>query len=103
MAEEFTAPIPVLYQGIHPGSRPPSASFLSVDARNIVVSAVKKAEDGEDLIVRCYETEGRATTATLDLALVGRRWTGTFRPLEIKTLLVPRAGGEIREVNALEQ
>jgi alpha-mannosidase len=64
---------------------------------------VKKAEDGEDIIVRCYETEGRAATATLDLGLVNRRWTGTFRPLEIKTLRVPREGGEIREVNALEQ
>jgi alpha-mannosidase len=103
MAEEFTAPVPILYQGIHPGSRPGSASFLSVDVPNVVVSAVKHAEDGEDIIVRCYETEGRATTATLDLALVNRRWTGTFRPLEIKTLRVPRAGGEIREVNALEQ
>ncbi|MGA2983896.1 MAG: glycosyl hydrolase-related protein [Terriglobia bacterium] len=103
LAEEFTAPVPVLYQGIHPGTRPASASFLSVDVPNVVVSAVKKAEDGEDIIVRCYETEGRAATATLDLGLVNRRWTGTFRPLEIKTLRVPREGGEIREVNALEQ
>jgi alpha-mannosidase len=103
LAEEFTAPVPILYQGIHPGVRPASASFLSVDVPNIVVSAVKKAEDGEDIIVRCYETEGRATTATLDLGLVNRRWTGTFRPLEIKTLRVPREAGEIREVNALEQ
>jgi alpha-mannosidase len=103
MAEEFTAPVPVLYQGIHPGSMPGSASFLSVDVPNVVVSAVKKAEDGDDLIVRCYETEGRSTKATLDLGLVNRHWTGTFRPLEIKTLRVPRAGGEIREVNVLEQ
>jgi alpha-mannosidase len=103
MAEEFTAPIPVIYQGIHPGSRPLSASFLSVDAPNVVVSAVKKAEDGDDLIVRCYETAGRPTTATLDLRLVNRRWTGNFHPLEIKTLRVPIAGGEIREVNLLEQ
>ena len=103
LAEEFTAPIPVIYQGIHPGSRPLSASFLSVDAPNVVVSAVKKAEDGDDLIVRCYETAGRPTTATFDLGLVNRRWTGNFHPLEIKTLRVPLAGGEIREVNLLEQ
>jgi len=103
MAEEFTSPVPVLYQGIHPGSRPGSASFLSVDVPNVVVSAVKKAEEGEDIIVRYYETEGRATTATLNLGIVNRQWTGTFRALEIKTLRVPRAGGGIREVNALEQ
>jgi len=64
---------------------------------------VKKAEDGDDLIIRCYETAGRTVTATLDLALVNRRWTGNFHPLEIKTLRVPLAGGEIREVNLLEQ
>jgi len=103
LAEELTAPVPVLYQGIHPGTRPLSASFLSVDAPNVVVSVVKKGEDGDDLIVRCYETAGRGAKATLDLGLVNRRWTGTFRPLEIKTLRVPLAGGEIREVNVLEQ
>jgi alpha-mannosidase len=101
-AEEFTAPVPVLYQGIHGGSRPQSASFLSVDVSNVVVSALKKAEEGEELILRCYETEGRSTIATLDLGLVQRRWTGTFRPLEIKTLRVPLTGGAIREVNLLE-
>jgi len=103
LAEELTAPAPVLYQGIHPGRRPPTASFLSVDAPNVVVSVVKKAEDADDLIIRCYETAGREAKATLDLGLVNRHWTGTFRPLEIKSLRVPRAGGEIREVNALEQ
>jgi alpha-mannosidase len=103
MAEEFTAPVPVIYQGIHPGSRPLSASFLSVDAPNVVVAAVKKAEDGDDLIVRCYETAGRPAKATLELGLVNRRWTGSFRPLEIKTLRVPIAGGKIREVSLLEQ
>ena len=102
MAEEFTAPVPVVYQGTHAGHRPLSASFLSVDAPDVVVSAVKKAEDGEDLIIRCYETSGWPTQATLDLALVERRWTGRFRPFEIKTLRVPVAGGEIREVNLLE-
>ncbi|HMD99783.1 MAG TPA: glycoside hydrolase family 38 C-terminal domain-containing protein [Terriglobia bacterium] len=103
LAEEFTAPVPVFYQGIHPGTRPLSASFLSVDAPNVVVSVVKKGEDGDDLIVRCYETAGREAKATVDLGLVNRRWTGTFRPLEIKTLRVPLDGHEIREVNALEQ
>jgi len=102
LAEEFTAPVPVIYQGIHAGSRPLAASFLSVDAPNVVFSAVKKAEEGDDLIIRCYESAGRPTKASLELGLVNRRWTGSFRPLEIKTLRVPLAGGEIREVNLLE-
>ena len=104
MAEEFTAPVPVLYQGIHKGTRALSASFLSVDVPDVVVSDVKQAEDGNDLIIRCYETAGRPTRASLDLGLVHRRWSGQFHPLEIKTLRVPlTAAGKIREVNALEQ
>jgi alpha-mannosidase len=103
MTEELTAPTPVIYQGIHPGDRPTSASFLSVDAPNVVVSVVKQAEDSDDLIVRCYETAGRATTATVNLGLLHRQWTGSFHPLEIKTLRVPRAGGATREVNVLEE
>ena len=104
MAEELTAPVPVLYQGIHKGTRAQAASFLSVDVPDVVVSDVKQAEDGNDLIIRCYETAGRATKASLDLGLVHRHWTGEFHPLEIKTLRVPlAAAGNIREVNALEQ
>lgn len=102
-AEEFTAPVPVFYQGIHKGVRPLSASFLSVDVPNVIVSAIKKSEDGNDLIIRCYETDGREAKASLDLGLVNRHWRGSFRPLEIKTLRVPLTGGEIREVNLLEQ
>jgi alpha-mannosidase len=102
-AEEFTAPVPIIYQGIHGGSRPAAASYLSVDVPNVVVSVVKKAEAGNDIIIRAYETAGRPAHATLDIRLMKRRWTGDFRPLEIKTLRVPAAGGEIREVNVLEQ
>jgi len=104
MAEEMIAPVPVLYQGIHQGTRPGSASFLSVDVPDVVVSDVKQAEDGNDLVVRCYETAGRATKASLDLTFLHRHWSGEFHPLEIKTLRVPLVATEkIREVNALEQ
>ena len=104
MAEEMTAPIPLMYQGIHRGTRAQSASFLSVDVPDVVVSDVKQSEDGSDLIIRCYETAGHATKATLDLGLVHRHWIGEFHPLEIKTLRIPlAAGGAIREVNALEE
>ncbi len=104
LAEELTAPVPVIFQGIHKGTRPQAATFLSVDVPNVVVADVKQAEDGDDLIIRCYETAGRATQATLDLELVHRHWTASFHPLEIKTLRVPlTAAGKIREVNALEQ
>jgi alpha-mannosidase len=103
LAEQYTAPVPVLYQGIHPGTRPQSGSFLSVDVGNVIATALKKAEEGQDLILRCYETDGRATTATLHLGFVNREWTGDFGPFEIKTLRIPLNGEGIREVNLLEK
>jgi alpha-mannosidase len=103
IAEEFTAPVPVVYQGIHPGSRPASDSFLAIDAPNVIVSAIKQAEDSNDLILRCYETAGRAATANIDLRFAKRKWTGSFRPSEIKTLRMNARTGQIREVNALER
>jgi alpha-mannosidase len=37
---------------------PPSNSFLSIQADNVVLSAVKKAESGRSVIVRFYEIQG---------------------------------------------
>ena len=101
--EEFLSPVPIIYQGIHPGTRPGSDSFLQVDPPNIVVSAIKKSEDGNDLIVRCYETEGRATNAVIMLKYGGRQWTGRFAPYEIKTIRVSPRSGSMTQVNALEE
>ena len=101
--EQFTTSIPVVYQGIHPGVRPKSASFLSVNVPNVIVSAIKESENGDDLIVRCYETEGKPAATVVDLPFAHARWSGTIRPFEIKTLRVARTSGTVSEVNGLEQ
>lgn len=102
-ADEFLQPAPVIYQGIHRGSRPQSASFLSIEAPNVVVSAIKQAEDSDDLIVRCYESEGRATSAKIQFHFANRDWDGNFRPFEIKTLRFNARTGSISEVDILER
>ena len=102
-AEELLAPPAIIYQGIHPGSRSESASFLSVDSPNIIVSAVKEAEDGNDIIVRCFESTGRQTRATVNLAFAKTQWSGTFHPFEIKTLRINHRTNAVTEVNILEQ
>lgn len=102
-AEEFLSPPIVIFQGIHGGSMPKAGSFLSVDKENIIVSAIKQSETGADLILRCVETSGIETSATLDLGFVNRKWTGNFRPCEIKSLRLNARTGDIREVNLLEE
>ena len=44
---------------------PKSGSFLSVNAGNLIVSAVKHSEKGEDLIIRVVETSGEPVSATV--------------------------------------
>jgi len=51
----------VAFQAVpHPGALGRAFSFLSVNNRDVVVSAVKKAEAGDDLIVRVVEAKGKA-------------------------------------------
>jgi len=102
-AEKLVTEIPVIYQGIHPGSRPASDSFLEVDAKDVVVSAIKQAEDGTDTIVRAYETAGVAARARIEMRFAHTAWTGEFKPFEIKTLRVNAKTGKVAEVNVLEE
>jgi len=44
---------------------PTAQSFLKIEPSNIIVSAIKQAEDGKGTIVRFYEAEGRHTKAKL--------------------------------------
>jgi alpha-mannosidase len=51
----------------HQGSLPPEHAFLQVQPDNVIVTAVKKAEDDDSLIVRFYEWAGKATDVKLQL------------------------------------
>jgi alpha-mannosidase len=46
----------------HPGALPASHSFASVAPENVVLTAVKKAEDAKGLIFRVYEWAGKDAT-----------------------------------------
>ncbi|NSW95658.1 MAG: alpha-mannosidase, partial [Bacteroidales bacterium] len=66
--EEFMTPPVLIYQGIHGGIMPGSGDFLSVTPANVIVTAIKKAEDGSnDIIFRCVETSGRKTTGLINM------------------------------------
>ena len=103
ITEEFISLPVAIYQGIHGGTMPKTDSFLAVDNPNVIVTAVKQAETGEDMIIRCVETSGLPAKATLDLRFADKKWTGSFRPCEIKTLRVDKNTGAVKEVNLLEE
>jgi len=60
---------PLLTQQIekHEGSLKDEFSFLSTDAENVVLTAVKKAEDEDALILRYYEWAGKESDVTFQL------------------------------------
>jgi alpha-mannosidase len=88
----------------HPAGRlAQRACYLSVDQPNIVVSAVKLAEEGDDLIVRAYESWGVPSRATIRLPEWERVVESAFGGSEIKTFRIPRAADRpVVETNLLE-
>jgi alpha-mannosidase len=83
-------PVAVLDE-ISAKSLPDSSSLCSVSAGNLVISALKKADAGPQVVVRLYEIEGAGAEAKVELL-------GKTRALAEANLLEERAGGQPREV-----
>jgi alpha-mannosidase len=60
---EYNYPLTAVVTTAHAGSLPAEHSFASVSPENLVLTAVKKAEDANGLILRAYEWAGKETTA----------------------------------------
>jgi alpha-mannosidase len=59
---EYNYPLTAVVTTAHTGSLPAVHSFASVSPENVVLTAVKKAEDAKGLIFRCYEWAGKEAT-----------------------------------------
>ena len=62
---EFNYPVTAVQVAAHEGAMPKEHSFVSVDNPNVVLTAVKKAEDSNALIVRMYEFAGQTAEVKL--------------------------------------
>jgi len=65
--------LPYCIQTNSQGELPEEFSFLKLSPDNLVLSALKKAEDGDEVILRFFETIGEATVAELELFRVIKR------------------------------
>jgi len=65
-AEEFSR-VPLSIQAEGKGDMPPEFSFIEIQPNNLILSALKKAEDSDDVILRFFETRGEATMARVDI------------------------------------
>ncbi len=113
---EFNNPLIPLVTTPHLGKMPKSYSFLKVEPSNVIVTALKKSESGNNPIMRFYECEGEPCTAELTFGmpatgiwnsdLMERRTAGSsgvknghvkvpLRKWEIKTIHVRNVRGDI--------
>jgi len=66
--QEFNNPLIAVAATSHTGTLPHSQAFLRVEPENMLLSALKKAEDSDDLILRCFESTGAAGNARITLS-----------------------------------
>ncbi len=93
----------VVMETYHEGPLPEKDSYLSVEPDNVIVEVLKRAEDDDDLIVRCREACKKATRAKIQLPRWAREIEADFAPCEIKTFRVPRDENlPVIETNLLE-
>jgi alpha-mannosidase len=106
---EYNYKLQAMQVAAHAGSLPAKYSYVTVKPENVVLTAMKKAEDENGLIFRVYEWEGKsgdvefhvpkgATSATLtnlmekpeggELKITGDTVTAPIHPFEILTLEV---------------
>ena len=64
-AYDLNNPMTAITVGKHSGKLGDSYSFVSVRDENIVIETVKKAEDGDGIIVRMYESFNKRTNTVL--------------------------------------
>jgi len=66
---ELNYPLTVTQPTVHAGPLPATYSFVKIDAPNVVLTAVKKAEDDGGLLIRFYEWAGKEANVRIDLPM----------------------------------
>ena len=64
---DFNYPLIAMQVAPHAGALPASGSFASVSSPNIILTAMKKAEDSDALVLRMYEFAGKADDVKVTL------------------------------------
>ncbi len=101
MSEVLNNPLQTHQETHHDGNLPQVYSALMVDKENIIVTAVKQAENGDGIIMRIVETDGKPTNATVDFTAVNAKFTMSWKPQEIKTIRIT-SDGKVSECLIIE-
>lgn len=95
----------VMFATFHPdGKLPQVDSFIKVSAKQIMVTVLKKSEDGDDLILRAVETSKSKVDCEISFPHWKRVFQTSFSPSEIKTFRIPLDPEKpVVEVNLIEE
>lgn len=77
-------------------------SLVEIADDRVVLTAAKKAEKGDDVVLRFFEPAGRDASATVRLPWADVAMDLKWTPFEIKTVAYSPRTGEWRETNLLE-
>ncbi len=77
--------------------------FVVLSDLAVEIAALKKAEEGNELIIRLFEPTGRRRTTQLSLPWAGARKTIRLKAFEVKTLAFNPKTGRFRELDLLER
>ncbi len=86
-----------------PGSGEKPAPLILLSDPAVQVSAVKIAEDSDDLIIRLFEPTGEKRTTVLELPFISAKKRISLKPFELKTLRVNPKSRAFQEVDLLEK
>ncbi|MEI6787610.1 MAG: glycoside hydrolase family 38 C-terminal domain-containing protein [bacterium] len=93
-ARDLNHSIRLIGTGIHKGTLPETGGLLKLKgAGNVILSLVKKAEKEDALLVRLYETAGKAATARL---VAGELLTGFSQAWEADLMERPLGAGKLK-------
>ena len=94
-ALQLNTPLTAIMENHHNGTLPTTYQGIAINQENIVLSAFKKAEDGDGFVIRAYECAGKAVSCEINCMKLGC-FSVDFTPFEAKTLRIQN--GKIKEV-----
>ncbi len=102
---ELNYPLLPIVTAPRPGRLPAVHSFVEIAPDNVVLTAIKKAEDSDTWLVRFYEFAGRESAVRLHFAGAARAWETNLmeadeHPLEVANdeVLIPTRPYQIKTV-----
>jgi alpha-mannosidase len=103
LTAELNQPPFAMLESYHDGPLGSQGWTASDGGGDVVITVLKRAEEGDAFVVRAYETSGRPVHATLQLPVLGRTIEADFGPNEIKTFRIPRDTDQpVAETDLLE-